>query len=82
LWWYSFDKGKTLSYGNLNEIKENYTKQKVIYYDNKIKHEKYVLKTEVEEYISNLKEKGITDIEKLQMSLNDIFIDKVGADKW
>ena len=72
------DKGKTLIYGNLNEIKENYPKQKVIYYDNNIKEEKYILKSEIDGYINNLKEKGFKDIQVLSMSLNDIFIDKVG----
>lgn len=73
------DKGKNLCYGNLNEIKENYPKQKVIYCDSKTKEEKYVLKTEIDSYINNLTQNGMTDIQVIDMSLNDIFIDKVGV---
>jgi len=73
------DKGKTLCYGNLNEIKANYPKQKVMYNDGKIKEEKYVLKSETDSYINNLKQNGMIDIQVTAMSLNDIFIDKVGV---
>lgn len=73
------DKGKTLCYGNLNQIKETYSKQKIVYQDNETKHEKFLLTDKLDEYINSLKEKGISDIQVVPMSLNDIFIDKVGA---
>lgn len=73
------DKGKTLCYGDLYKIKENYSKQKVLYYNKVVKEEKYISKIEIEEYINSLKEKGAKDIQVVDMSLNDIFIDKVGA---
>ena len=73
------DKGKTLCYGNLNNIKESYPKKKVIYAQNNIKKEKYVLKDNVDNYVQEIKEKDVIDIEVVSMSLNDIFIDKVGA---
>ena len=72
------DKGKTLCYGDLNDIKTNYSKQKLVYYYNGIKEESYVLKSAIETFINNLKERKIIDIQVLPMSLNDIFIDKVG----
>lgn len=72
------DKGRALSYGNLNKIKENYPKRKIIYYYDSIKQEKYILNEEIDSYTNNLIEKGATDVQVLSMSLNDIFIDKVG----
>jgi len=73
------DKGKTLCYGDLNRLKEEYPKQKVIYYEDGFKEERYVLKTKLDEYKNELIEKDVKDIQVLDMSLNDIFIDKVGA---
>ena len=68
------DKGNTILKGSLNEIKKSYPKQKVIYDGN----ESYVLKEEVQEYVEKLKNKNIQDIKVEKLSLNDIFIDKVG----
>lgn len=68
------DKGNTILKGSLNEIKKSYPKEKVIYDGN----ESYVLKEEVQEYVEKLKNKNIQDIKVEKLSLNDIFIDKVG----
>ncbi len=68
------DKGNTILKGSLNEIKKSYPKEKVIYDGN----ESYVLKEEVQEYVDKLKNKNIQDIKVEKLSLNDIFIDKVG----
>lgn len=68
------DKGNTILKGSLNEIKKNYPKEKVIYDGN----ESYVLKEDVQEYVEKLKNKNIQDIKVEKLSLNDIFIDKVG----
>lgn len=72
------DKGKTLCYGNLEKIKEEYPKVKLVYNDNEEKIEKILLKEKVQEYID---ENNISKIEvKVEpLSLNDIFIDKVGG---
>ncbi len=72
------DKGKTLCYGNLDKIKKEYPKQKIIYKIGKEKVEKIILKDKLEEYIQN---NGIdkADIKIENLSLNDIFIDKVGG---
>lgn len=72
------DKGKTLCYGNLEKIKEEYPKVKLAYNDNEEKIEKILLKEKVQEYID---ENNISKIEvKVELlSLNDIFIDKVGG---
>lgn len=72
------DKGKTLCYGNLEKIKEEYPKVKLAYNDNEEKIEKIMLKEKVQEYID---ENNISKIEvKVEpLSLNDIFIDKVGG---
>ncbi len=69
------DKGETLCYGNLNEIKEKYPKQKLIVKENKNKIKKILLLKDIEEYKRMNKDKNII-VERL--SLNDIFIDKVG----
>ncbi len=71
------DKGKTLCYGDLLDIKKNYSKQKVIYMENGIKKEVVISKEKVEEYIAGVDNKDSIKVETL--SLNDIFIDKVGA---
>lgn len=71
------DKGKTLCYGDLLNIKKNYPKQKVIYMENGIKKEVILVKAKVEEYIAGVDNKDSIKLETL--SLNDIFIDKVGA---
>ena len=71
------DKGKTLCYGDLLHIKKNYPKQKVVYLEDGIKKEVMLLKEKVEEYITNVDNKDNIKVEKL--SLNDIFIDKVGV---
>lgn len=71
------DKGKTLCYGDLLNIKKNYPKQKVIYMENGIKKEAILAKEKVEEYITGVDNKDSIKLETL--SLNDIFIDKVGA---
>lgn len=68
------DKGNTILKGSLNEIKKSYPKEKVIYDGN----ESYVLKEDVQEYVEKLKNKNIQDIKVEKLSLNDIFIDKVG----
>ena len=73
------DKGKMLCYGNLNYIKDSYPKKKVIYIENNIKREKYILNNNVENYVQEIKGKYAVNIEVVGMSLNDIFIDKVGA---
>ena len=72
------DKGKTLCYGNLEKIKEEYQKVKIVYNDNEEKIEKILLKEKVQEYIDG---NNISKIEvKVEpLSLNDIFIDKVGG---
>lgn len=64
------DKGKTLCYGNLEKIKEEYPKVKVTYVQEGEKIEKFVLKEEAQTYVA-------AKVESL--SLNDIFIDKVGG---
>lgn len=71
------DKGKTLCYGDLLNIKKNYPKQKVIYMENGIKKEVIVSKEKVEHYITGVDNKDGIKVETL--SLNDIFIDKVGV---
>ena len=71
------DKGKTLCYGDLLDIKKNYPKQKVIYVQKGIKKEVVLSKEKVEEYIADVDNKDGIKIETL--SLNDIFIDKVGV---
>ena len=71
------DKGKTLCYGDLLDIKKNYPKQKVIYVQKGIKKEVVLSKEKVEEYIADVDNKDGIKIEIL--SLNDIFIDKVGV---
>lgn len=68
------DKGNTILKGSLNEIKKSYPKEKVIYDGN----ESYVLKEDVQEYVEKLKNKNIQNIKVEKLSLNDIFIDKVG----
>ncbi len=65
------DKGKIILSGNLDEIKSNYNKVKVIVKGK----EKFVLKENVDDYVSKLDSK---DVKMYNMSLNDIFIDKVG----
>lgn len=72
------DKGKTLCYGNLEKIKEEYQKVKLVYNDNEEKIEKILLKEKVQEYIdeNNISKK---EIKVELLSLNDIFIDKVGG---
>lgn len=69
------DKGKTLCYGNLEMIKKEYPKVKVVYKQAGEKVEKVMIKEEAQSFIT---ENNITaKIEPL--SLNDIFIDKVGG---
>lgn len=72
------DKGKTLCYGNLEKIKEEYQKVKIVYSDNEEKIEKILLKEKVQEYIdeNNISKK---EVKVELLSLNDIFIDKVGG---
>ena len=72
------DKGKTLCYGNLEKIKEEYPKVKLVYNDNEEKIEKILLKEKVQEYIdeNNISKK---EVKVELLSLNDIFIDKVGG---
>ena len=72
------DKGKTLCYGNLEKIKEEYPKVKLVYNDNEEKIEKILLKEKVQEYLdgNNISKK---DAKIEPLSLNDIFIDKVGG---
>lgn len=70
------DKGKTLCYGDLEKIKENYPKQKLVYEMDGKKYEKYILKENSKEYMQEIKGENL---HLLPMSLNDIFIDKVGA---
>lgn len=71
------DKGNTLCYGDLLNIKKNYPKQKVVYIENGIKKETILSKEKVEDYVANVDNKDSIKIETL--SLNDIFIDKVGV---
>lgn len=64
------DKGKTLCYGNLEKIKEEYPKVKVTYMQEGEKVEKIIPKENLQNY----------DAAKVEsLSLNDIFIDKVGG---
>ena len=72
------DKGKTLCYGNLEKIKEEYPKVKLVYNDNEENIEKILLKEKVQEYIdeNNISKK---EVKVELLSLNDIFIDKVGG---
>lgn len=64
------DKGKTLCYGNLEKIKEEYPKVKVTYMQDGEKVEKIIPKENLQNY----------DVAKVEpLSLNDIFIDKVGG---
>ncbi|MDD2628119.1 MAG: ATP-binding cassette domain-containing protein [Clostridia bacterium] len=69
------DEGITLCYGNLEEIKEKYPKQKLVIKENKNKIEKILSTKDIEKYKKINKGENIK-VEKL--SLNDIFIDKVG----
>lgn len=73
------DKGKTLCYGNLSKIKEKYPKKKIVYQVDDKKYEKFVLKDKTEEYIQNIKGINRNDVQVTELSLNDIFIDRVGA---
>ena len=70
------DKGKALCYGPLNKIKDEYPKKKVVYNINGEKHEEILPVHKVNEYIQKLRD---YDLEVVPMTLNDIFIDKVGA---
>ena len=70
------DKGKTLCYGSLEQIKKDYPKQKLVYEINGKKYEKYILKESSQEDIQKINGENL---HMLPMSLNDIFIDKVGA---
>lgn len=64
------DKGKTLCYGNLEKIKEEYPKVKVTYMQDGEKVEKIIPEENLQNY----------DVAKVEsLSLNDIFIDKVGG---
>ena len=73
------DKGQTLLYGNLEDIKKNYPKKKVIYKTGDDRKEAFVGIDDVDTFIDNIDEiyKKTVGIEHL--SLNDIFIDKVGG---
>ena len=73
------DKGNTLLYGKLENIKNEYPKQKVIYKVEGSKKETSVEKDKTKEYINKLVENGIKNITVEPLSLNDIFIDKVGG---
>jgi len=73
------DKGKTLCYGDLSDIKKNYLKQKVIYHEGKINKEVILPTQKVQEYIDSLNVQDKYSIRVESLSLNDIFIDKVGA---
>lgn len=73
------DKGKTLCYGELNEIKETYPKKKVTYFDGKNNKEVILPREKIEEYVNKLGEQNSDNIKINSLSLNDIFIDKVGV---
>lgn len=73
------DKGKTLCYGNLAQIKNEYPKQKLVYTEGKKAKEIILSVNEIEEYIKGINAMDKSNIKIEQLSLNDIFIDKVGV---
>ena len=73
------DKGKTLCYGILSDIKKNYPKQKVIHMDGKVKKEKILSASEIETYVNSVDAQNRESVRVEPLSLNDIFIDKVGG---
>lgn len=68
------DNGCTLIQGSLNKIKSNYPKIKVSYKSN----ECYILKEDLNKFIDSLSSEIKDSVKVEQLSLNDIFIDKVG----
>lgn len=76
------DKGRTLCYGDLGEIKKKYDKVKVTvnYNTNKVKEEHLINKNELFEYTAKIAKEGM-QYKVEDVSLNDIFIDKVGGER-
>ena len=69
------DKGKIILKGSLEDIKQNYEKKKIVI--NKEEH--FVPSNKVGEYIMSLDEAKQKKVKIENLSLNDIFIDKVGV---